>query len=256
MLRTRIIPILLLSDKGLVKTVKFKNGKYIGDPINAVKIFNDKEVDELVLFDIEASKYNRKPDFKAIKNIATEAFMPLAYGGGINELDDIKKLFSIGVEKIVINSAALQNINLISQAAEIYGDQSIVVCIDVFKNIWGKYQIFSHSKKKILYDDVFKYAKLVANSGAGEIIINSVDLDGTQLGYDLKIIHDISKIIDIPLVACGGAGNLNDFKMGFNAGASALAAGSIFVFHGPHKAVLINFPTQLQLKKLFNNFIL
>jgi cyclase len=251
MLRTRIIPVLLLRNKGLVKTVKFKEGKYIGDPINAVKIFNDKEVDELVLLDIDASKENRKPDFDAIKDIASEAFMPLAYGGGINELDDIKKLFSIGVEKVIINSAALQNINLITEAAEVFGDQSIVISIDVTKNFWGKYQIFSHTNKKHNNQDLLEFAKLASNSGAGEIILNNVDLDGTQLGYDLNLIQYISKSINIPLVACGGAGNVNDLKLGFDAGASALAAGSIFIYHGPHKAVLINFPNQQQLKKIF-----
>lgn len=252
MLRTRIIPVLLLRNKGLVKTVKFKEGKYIGDPINAVKIFNDKEVDELVLLDIDASKENRKPDFEAIKDIASEAFMPLAYGGGINELDDIKKLFAIGVEKVIINSAALQNLNLITQAAEIFGDQSIVVCIDVTKNFWGKYQIHAHANKKHQYQDVVEYAQLAEQAGAGEIILNHVDLDGTMAGYDLKLIEKVSQSIKVPLVACGGAGDIQDFKKGFDAGASALAAGSLFVYHGPHKAVLINFPTQQQLKQLFS----
>lgn len=252
MLRTRIIPVLLLRNNGLVKTVKFNQGKYIGDPINAVKIFNDKEVDELVLLDIDASKENRKPNFDAIKDIASEAFMPLAYGGGINELDDIKKLFSIGVEKVIINTAALQDLKLITQAAEIFGDQSIVVCIDVTKNFWGKYQIHAHANKKQPQTDVMAFAQQAEKAGAGEIILNMVDLDGTMSGYDLKLIEKVSQGIKVPLVACGGAGNINDLKKGFDAGASALAAGSMFVYHGPHKAVLINFPSQQQLKELFS----
>jgi imidazole glycerol-phosphate synthase subunit HisF len=252
MLRTRIIPVLLLRNKGLVKTVKFDKEKYIGDPINAVKIFNDKEVDELVLLDIDASKEKRKPDFEAIKDIASEAFMPLAYGGGITELDDIKKLFSIGIEKVIINTAALQNLQLITQASEIFGDQSIVVCIDVIKNFWGKYHIHSHTNQKNLHTDVVTYAQDAEKSGAGEIILHSVDLDGTMTGYDLKLIEKVSQNIQIPLVACGGAGSIDDLKKGFDAGASALAAGSLFVYHGPHKAVLINFPSQTQLKTLFS----
>lgn len=252
MLRTRIIPVLLLRNKGLVKTVKFGQGKYIGDPINAVKIFNDKEVDELVLLDIDASKENRKPDFEAISDIASECFMPLAYGGGISELDDVKRLFALGVEKVIINSAALRDFTLVTQAAEIFGDQSIVVCVDVTKNFWGKYQIHSHTGQKHGHSDVIEYIKAAEKAGAGEIIINSADLDGTMQGYDYKLIEKAASGIKVPLVACGGAGSLSDLRKGYDAGASALAAGSLFVYHGPHKAVLINFPTQQQLKELFN----
>lgn len=252
MLRTRIIPVLLIRNKGLVKTVKFNKGKYIGDPINAVKIFNDKEVDELVLLDIDAGKEKRKPDFDAIQDIASEAFMPLAYGGGITTLDDVKTLFQIGIEKVIINSAALTNLSLITDAAAIFGDQSIVVCIDIAKNFWGKYQIHTHTEQKHGYTDVVEYVKAAEKAGAGEIIINSVDLDGMMTGYDLKLIEKVSQSISVPLVACGGAGTITDLKKGFDAGASALAAGSLFVYHGPHRAVLINFPTQTQLKKLFS----
>lgn len=252
MLRTRVIPVLLLRNKGLVKTVKFDKGKYIGDPINAVKIFNDKEVDELVLLDIDASKENRRPDFEAIKDIASECFMPLAYGGGITDMEDIRKLFSIGVEKVIINSTALTDLTLISQASEVYGDQSIVVCVDVSKNFWGKYQVHAHTNKKHAHTDLVEYVQAAEKAGAGEIILNSVDLDGMMSGYDLKLIEKIAHSITVPLVACGGAGNINDLKKGFDAGASALAAGSMFVYHGPHKAVLINFPSQKQLKELFS----
>lgn len=251
MLRVRVIPVLLLKNKGLVKTVKFDQPKYIGDPINAVKIFNDKEVDELVLLDIEASKNHTKPDFERIKDIASECFMPLAYGGGITELEDIKKLFSLGVEKVIINSAALTSMDLIKSAAEIFGNQSIVISIDSTKNLWGKHQIYTHSRMKHNRSDLIAYALEAEQSGAGEIIINSVDHDGTMKGYDLPLIQKVSTAVSVPVVACGGAGELNDFRKAVDAGASAVAAGSFFVFHGPHKAVLINFPSHKQLKDLF-----
>ncbi len=252
MLRTRIIPVLLMRNKGLVKTVKFGEGKYIGDPINAVKIFNDKEVDEIVILDIDASKENRKPNFNVIKELASECFMPLAYGGGISDLEDIRQLFSLGVEKVILNSAVLNNLSLLTEASQIYGDQSIVLCVDVAKNIWGKYQVHSHKGTKNLPADIVTYVQQAAKAGAGEVILQSVERDGTMSGYDFKLIERVAKSIDIPLVACGGAGALSDLKKGFDAGASALAAGSLFVYHGPHKAVLINFPTQAQLKELFN----
>jgi cyclase len=252
MLRARVIPVLLLKNKGLVKTLKFDKPKYIGDPINAVKIFNDKEVDEIVVLDIDASKQNKKPNFELIKSIAEECFMPLGYGGGISELDDIKKLFSIGVEKVIVNSAALNNTGIITEAAKIFGDQSIVACIDVTKNFWGKYLPYNHAKQKSIDKDLFTYINEIINAGVGEIIVNSVDLDGTMNGYDLKLIEKIANQISVPLVVCGGAGSLNDIRIGYQAGASGLAAGSIFVYHGPHKAVLINYPTQSQLKSTLN----
>ncbi|MFN7312670.1 MAG: AglZ/HisF2 family acetamidino modification protein [Bacteroidota bacterium] len=252
MLRARVIPVLLLKNKGLVKTIKFDKSKYIGDPINAVKIFNDKEVDEIVVLDIEASKQNRKPNFELIKSIAEECFMPLGYGGGISELDDIKKLFALGVEKVIINNAALNDPKLITEAAKIFGDQSIVVCVDVTKNFWGKYLPFNHTKQKGIDKDILLYINEIISAGAGEIILNSVDLDGTMNGYDIKLIEKIANQISVPLVVCGGAGSLNDLKKAYQAGASGLAAGSIFVYHGPHKAVLINYPSQSQLKSTLN----
>lgn len=252
MLRVRIIPVLLLRNKGLVKTVKFKDPKYIGDPINAVKIFNDKEVDELVFFDIDASKQGREPDFQMIKHIATECFMPFGYGGGVSKLDHVKKLFTIGVEKVILNTQSLKNLSLVSQSAEIFGDQSIVVCIDVKRNFWGNHQVYSHSGKLVnLPADVVEYAAVCQNVGAGEIIINSVDQDGTMKGYDLDLIHKLSNVLSIPLVVCGGAGSLDDFKNAHQAGASGLAAGSLFVYYGPHRAVLINYPATQALKGLF-----
>ncbi len=251
MLQARVIPVLLLKGKGLVKTVKFDKPKYIGDPINAVRLFNDKETDELVFLDIDASKQGRRPDFELIKNIATECFMPLGYGGGIQDVTDIEKLFSIGIEKVIINSTALKSLDLISQAAEIYGSQSIVLSVDVQKNIWGKYQIISNSKTKHTHVDVFQYIMDAERSGAGEIILNAADRDGMMKGYDLSLLSKVVDTTKVPVVICGGAGSLEDFKKAVDEGASGVAAGSLFVFHGPHKAVLINYPTQAQLKTLF-----
>ena len=252
MLRTRVIPVLLLRNKGLIKTIKFDQAKYIGDPINAVKLFNDKEVDELVFLDIDASKQNRKPDFDYIKSIASECFMPLGYGGGIQSIEDIATLFSIGVEKVILNTSALTNIDLIKEAAEIYGNQSIVISIDVTKNIFGKYQIFSHAKIKHKYNDIREYIHHIQHAGAGEIIVNSVDNDGMMKGYDIKLITMLNKEIKVPLVVAGGAGNLLHLKEAIDSGASAVAAGSLFIYHGPHRAVLINYPSYTELKKILN----
>jgi cyclase len=251
MLQTRVIPVLLLRNKGLVKSVQFDQTKYIGDPINAVKLFNDKEVDELVFLDIDASKHQRKPDFEYIKSIASECFMPLGYGGGITSMDDINKLFSLGVEKVIINTNALLNLDLIKESSSIYGNQSIVVSVDVQKNLFGKYQLFSHSKIKHKQVDLFQYVKDAQQAGAGEIMVNSVDKDGMMTGYDLKLIQRLSSILTVPLVITGGAGNLPHLREAVDAGASAVAAGSLFIYHGPHKAVLINYPTSQELKNLF-----
>jgi len=251
MLQTRVIPVLLLRNKGLVKTVRFDKSKYIGDPINAVKLFNDKEVDELVFLDIDAAKAKRKPDFALIKNIASECFMPLGYGGGITEFDDIAALFAIGVEKVIINSASLENLDLISKASAVFGDQSIVVSVDIKKNIWGKHQIYDHTGIKHHRLDLMEYIKNAQQAGAGELIINAVDCDGMMQGYDLELIQKVSSSTLIPVVACGGAGSLADLKKAVNAGASGVAAGSLFIYHGPHKAVLINYPSQKKLKQLF-----
>lgn len=252
MLRTRVIPVLLLRNKGLVKTIRFGASKYIGDPINAVKLFNDKEVDELVFLDIDASKEGRGPNFDLIKNIASECFMPLGYGGGITTLEDIKRLFSIGVEKVIINSAALKDLSLVTEAARIFGDQSIVVSIDVTKNFLGKYQTYSHAKISHSRSNPLNYALEAEMAGAGEIILNSVDRDGVMEGYDIKLIKLVTEATKIPVVACGGAGDLTDIKKAVDAGASGVAAGSIFIYHGPHKGVLINYPTQSELKKILS----
>jgi cyclase len=249
MRRIRIIPVLLLSKGGLYKTIKFKNGKYVGDPINAVKIFNEKEADELLLLDYKASVENRPPDYIKIKEIAEEAFMPMAYGGGIKNADDAKKVFDCGFEKIVLNSILFQNISLIEQIANIYGAQSVVGCIDVKKNLFGKYHVYSHSGTKNTGKDPLKWAKEIELKGVGEIILNSIDNDGTWNGYLFDLIKDISHKIDVPMIACGGAGSEEDFKKAVLAGASAVAAGSMFVFQKKEMGVLISFPSSLKITK-------
>lgn len=246
-MRARVIPTLLLKNKGLVKTIKFKNDQYIGDPINAIKIFNDKEVDELVFLDIQASKENRSPNFKYIELLAGECFMPLAYGGGVNTLNHISELNMIGVEKVIINSAGLQNPTFIKQAVDRFGSSSIVVSLDVKKNFWGKPALYTHGGSQLVNKGLFEMVELINKLNVGEIIINSIDHDGVMLGYNLELIKKVSSMVDMPVVALGGAGKMVHLKEALQAGASAVAAGSMFVFYGPNKAVLINYPSQQEL---------
>lgn len=254
MLKTRVIPCLLLKNKGLVKTVKFKEPKYVGDPINAVKIFNDKEVDELFFIDIEASKKGKEPDFDLISKIAREAFMPFGYGGGITTVEQMRKLFYIGVEKVSINIGALENINLVKEAFELFGAQSVVVTVDIKKDFFGKYKVYNHKLKKNLRLNYLEYIKKVVEMGAGEIIINSVDRDGTFKGYDIELMRKISSNIGVPIIALGGAGKVDDLvNVVKEAKVSAVSAGSLFVFHGPHRAVLITYPNKKDLRKRFEN---
>jgi len=249
MKRVRIIPSLLIRKGGLVKSVKFKDHKYVGDPINAVKIFNEKEVDEIVILDISATAEKRPPNIQQIKEIASEAFMPLGYGGGVTSLEEIKTLISAGVEKVILNASALNRPGLISEGAGYVGSQSIVVSIDVKKDLWGKYKVYGQNGTKNTGLDPLSFAQQVEKAGAGEILLNSVDRDGTFKGYDLDLISLVSGAVSIPVVAIGGASSAEDFTAAIHAGASAAAAGSLFVFQRPHRAVLISYPTQTELKK-------
>jgi cyclase len=247
--KTRVIPVLLLSGKGLVKTVKFKNPKYIGDPINSVRIFNEKEVDELVFLDIAATLEGRAPDFDLLADISGEAFMPMAYGGGIASLDHVRKIFSLGFEKVVIDAAAYRAPNLISDAVAIYGSQSIVGCVDVRRNLFGRHELYSHSGTARQSVGLLEHVARLERLGVGEILVNSMDRDGTQAGYDLILLRQVSSTVSVPVVACGGASGLDDFVAAVEqGGASAVAAGSIFVFVGPHRAVLINYPSRKELE--------
>ncbi|MFV8346792.1 AglZ/HisF2 family acetamidino modification protein [Flavobacterium sp. ZB4P13] len=247
MLKPRVIPILLLQNDGLVKTTKFKGAKYIGDPINAIRIFNDKEVDELIFLDILVSRGKKTIDYDLISKIASECFMPLCYGGGINDIDSIRRILRLGVEKICINSFAFENPKFVKEAVLLFGSSTIVISIDVKKNFFGKYEIWTNGgSKKLrigLNDALLQMEKL----GAGEILINSIDRDGTMLGYDCTLIEQVSKLVSIPVVASGGAGKVSDFSNAIESGASAVAAGSMFVFHGKHKAVLITYPNRKEI---------
>lgn len=250
--RIRVIPVLLLKGQGLYKTVKFKDPKYVGDPINAVKIFNDKEVDELCFLDITATNENREPNYKAISEIASECFMPLSYGGGINKIEQARRLFSIGIEKVVISTAVHTNPELVPALSAQYGAQSVVVCLDVKKSFLGKYEVYTHSGKKSTGKNPVQFALEMQKAGAGEIIINSIDRDGTMQGYDTSLVHRVASELEIPVIACGGAASVKDLGKAVVEGhASAVAAGSMFVFHGKHRAVLISYPSQADLNDLY-----
>jgi cyclase len=250
--RIRVIPSLLMENGGLVKTIQFGKRTYLGDPINIIRIFNDKEVDEVALLDIGATPEKRQPDFAAIEKIASQCFMPLAYGGGITHLDQIRQLFKLGVEKAVLNTSAAENPALITEAANAFGAQAIVVSIDVKKSWTGKYDVVTRCGKKSTGRSPAEWAKEAVGLGAGEILLNSIDRDGTMKGYDLGLIRAVTDAVDVPVIACGGANTLGDFREAVREGhAAAVAAGSMFVFHGKHRAVLINYPTQASLKQTF-----
>lgn len=248
--KTRVIPVLLLRGRGLVKTVKFKDPKYIGDPINSVRIFNEKEVDELVFLDITATSEGRSPNFDLLADIAGEAFMPMAYGGGVTTMEHVRRIFALGFEKVIINTAAYIVPQLVRDAVAVYGSQSIVGSVDVRRTLLGHYQICSHSGKTKHSVSLKEHVKKLERLGVGEIIVNAVDRDGTQSGYDLTLIREVSSSVGVPVVACGGASGLDDFAAAVHeGGASAVAAGSLFVFVGPHRAVLINYPARDDLAK-------
>jgi imidazole glycerol-phosphate synthase subunit HisF len=251
--RIRVIPVLLMKNGGLVKTIRFKHPTYIGDPINAVKIFNEKEVDEIVLLDIDATLQNREPDYDKIKEICSEAFMPFAYGGGIKNIDQVKRLFQNGIEKVIFNTEVFLNPQILEKAATIFGNQSIVVSIDVKKDFFGKYKVFVKSGKHNTKYNPLEYAKKVEDFGSGEIFLTSIGHEGTYKGYDIELIKAVSHSVTIPVIAHGGANSIMNFLTAIEAGASAVAAGSIFVYKGVEKGILISYPNQEELKiNLFN----
>ncbi|CAG1001386.1 cyclase [Burkholderiales bacterium] len=251
MLNIRVIPCLLLHGGGLVKTVRFKDPKYVGDPINAIKIFNEKEVDELILLDIGASAEGRGPSFSVIEDIASECFMPVAYGGGIRDIDDMRRILRSGVEKVVVNSAALRDPGLIRSAAKEFGSQAIVVSLDVKRKLFGRYEIHADRATRPTGLEPLDFARQMQDAGAGEIFLTAIDRDGTMSGYDLELLAKVSHAVSIPVVACGGAGSVNDMRAAVRqGGASAVAAGSVFVFHGRHRAVLISYPDAQSLQSI------
>ena len=251
MFRARVIPCLLLKGDGLVKTVRFKEPKYVGDPINAVKIFNDKEVDELIFLDITATPENRTPSFDRVRDIASECFMPMCYGGGVRSLEHARQLFNLGVEKVALNSAAAETPALITELANAFGNQSIIVGVDVKRDWMGRPRVFIRCGTSNTGRVPLEYVREMEQRGAGEILLNSVDRDGTMQGFDAELIREVTQAVHIPVVACGGAGSVAHLGEAVAAGASGVAAGSLFVFTGPHRAVLINYPTAIELRDAF-----
>jgi cyclase len=253
MLKTRVMPCLLVSNGRLVKTVRFRNPAYVGDPVNAIKIYNEKEVDELILLDITATAEGRRPDFSFLSEVADECFMPLAYGGGIRDIDDISRIFSLGIEKVAINSYALENPSFIEKAAAVFGSQSILLSMDVKKNLFGKYHVYDRGGRNGTDHEPTAWAARMERMGAGEILLNSIDQDGTMEGYDTTLIRKVTEAVTVPVIACGGAGRIQDFKMAVEeGGASAVAAGSMVIYQGKNKGVLINFPSQDDLKNILD----
>jgi cyclase len=249
MLRTRVIPCLLLKGEGLVKTVRFRKPVYVGDPINAIRIFNDKGVDELMLLDISASREGRGPPLQTIRDFASECFMPVAYGGGIRSLDDARAVLALGIEKIVVNTSALRRPELVTEISREFGAQATVVCIDASRRLLGGYEVMSVGATAKTGLKPVEHALSMVELGAGEIVINSIDRDGTQSGYDLELVRSVADAVPVPVIACGGAGSLKDFRAAVVDGhASAVAAGSMFVFHGKHRAVLISYPERAELE--------
>lgn len=250
MLRTRVMPCLLLQGGSLVKTVRFKDPGYIGDPINAIRIYNEKEVDELIFLDITATRERRKPPFKVLAEIASECFMPVSYGGGIRDLEDMKTVFGLGIEKIAINSFAVENPSFIRAAADQFGSQSVIVSIDARQSA-GRYQVYSHAGTRATGLQPAEMARQMEHLGAGEILLTSIDRDGTQQGYDVELIRQVTSAVGIPVIACGGAGQVEDLAMAVKqGGASACAMGSMVVYFGRNRAVLINFPAHRELEKV------
>ncbi len=255
MLRPRIIPSLLVHKKGLVKTVKFNESKYVGDPINAVKIFNEKEVDELIVLDIDASVENRPPDFNLIKNLAIECRMPFCYGGGVKTVEQAKKIVQLGAEKVAFSSSVIENIQLIKEVGDSIGNQSVVVVLDYKKaGLFGSLELFTHNGKKPTGIKLYDFIKKLNNLNVGEIVLNSIDRDGTMIGYDLEVSKKVRDIYDGPLTILGGAGKLEDIKDIIDEfKIIGAAAGSLFVFKGKYKAVLINYPSQSELFNKIQN---
>ncbi len=252
MLRNRVIPVLLVDQRRLVKSVRFRNPRYLGDPVNAVRIFNEKEVDEIVILDIGATRAGRRPDFEFIADLASEAFMPMAYGGGLVSYDDVERVFGLGIEKVVMNTAAVEHRDALSRAATAYGNQAVVGAIDVGRRWTGKMEAYVRSGTRATGKKPDDLARDLESAGAGELLVNSIPHDGMMAGYDLELIRSVAKSVSVPVIACGGAGSLDDLRKAVvDGGASAAAAGSLFVYQGRHKAVLINFPSQETRDRLF-----
>lgn len=248
MIGKRVIPCLLLSGNRLVKTRQFKNPVYLGDPVNATRIFSEKEVDEIAILDIDASRLGLEPNYELIAEIAGECFMPTTYGGGIRTLEQVRRLIRSGVEKVVINSSAYESTNLIADAVKVFGSQAIVGGIDVLRANDGKLKLMARSATANTGVELLEHVDRLTSAGVGEIFVNSIDRDGEMTGFDLDLIRLVANNVSVPVVACGGAGNVAHLQQAVSdGGASAVAAGGMFVFYGKYRAVLINYPAGLQL---------
>ena len=258
MLRPRIIPCLLIKEKGLVKSVKFSSPKYVGDPLNAVKIFNEKEVDELMVLDIDATTKGEAPDFKMIQDLAAECRMPLSYGGGVKTLEQATKIIGLGVEKVALSSAVLKRPELVAEIAEEIGNQSVVVVLDIKKKMFGgRYEIWTHNAKVNTGRCPIEFSQELEKYGVGEIVLNSIDHDGMMKGYDLTLVQKVREAVTVPMSILGGAGSLRDIGSLINQfGIIGAAAGSLFVFKGIYKAVLINYPSPVDKETLIREFYL
>ncbi|RZK25190.1 MAG: imidazole glycerol phosphate synthase cyclase subunit [Flavobacterium sp.] len=251
MLRPRIIPSLLIRDKGLVKSTQFKDYRYLGDPMNAVRIFNEKEVDELAVFDIEATVLGQEPNYKLIQHLAEECRMPLCYGGGIKTVEQAQRIFSLGVEKIAVSSVAIFHPNIVTELAQKVGSQSVVVVLDVKKKFLGGYEVYTHNGKKGTGKNPFDVIKKMQDLGAGEIVVNNIDADGMMKGYDLNLLEKSKSATTLPFTALGGAGQLEDVGLLIEKfGIIGAAAGSLFVYKGKLKGVLINYPNSSEKDEL------
>lgn len=250
-MRPRVIPVLLLQDRQLYKTVRFRDPKYVGDPRVAVKILNDKGCDELILLDISATPHQREPDYELIGEIAAESFMPVAYGGGIRSVEQARTICSLGIEKVVLNSHAIGNPDLVRQVAQLVGVSSTVVSMDVGTDWLRRKHVYAECGRRRTTLEPVAWARELASLGAGELVVNSIDRDGTMSGYELPLVESIARAVDVPVIALGGARDNQDFRRATDAGAAAGAAGSRFVFHGPHRAVLITYPEEAELQSLF-----
>lgn len=254
MLRPRITPCLLVHDGGLVKTVQFRDPKYVGDPINAVKIFNEKEADELIVVDIDATAKGAAPDFTMIARLALECRMPLCYGGGIKTVEQAKRIIGLGVEKVSLSSAAIENPKLIAEIAKEIGNQSVVVVLDVKLAKGTDYEVWTHNGTRNTGQSALQVAQEAESLGAGEIVVNSIDNDGMMKGYDLSLAKSVRKATGLPMTVLGGAGSLADIgKLIAACGVIGAAAGSLFVFKGVYKAVLINYPNHSQKEDLIRS---
>lgn len=246
----RVIPVLLLQDRGVVKTVRYRKPRYIGDPVNTVRIFNEKEVDELVLLDVDATPRRRPVDVDFVRQIASEAFMPIAYGGGVRTLEEMRTLFRVGVEKVILGAAAAEDPELVRRGAAEFGSQSVLVSVDVRRPLFGARGVYTHRGRRRTGQAPAAYARRMQELGAGEILLNDVDRDGTMQGYDLELVRQVAGAVDVPVVACGGAGSVRHVvEVCQRAGASAAAAGSMFVYQGALRGVLITYPSESEVQR-------